>query len=546
MSANIERISTEEDAEKNLISILHIEEKRPSAQEITSLPDIELSLKQVARSNPVAKWTRARLHLYLICFCLFLTSTLNGYDGSLMTSINTLDEYRAYFNLKESASDTGLVFCIYPAGAICSVAFIWLSDYIGRVKTMAVGMVGVVGASILVSATSNHDAFIAGRFFIAFFSTIALSAAPMYIVEMLPPDLSFLIGCFNSCYYIGSIIATWAMYGTSIHYRGSPNSFKIGLWLQLLCPGIVLCFLWSFPESPRYLYSKNKPEEAEAFLVKYHANGEENHPIVRLEMQQISQSFKANKVLKPKEYLDFRVFFNTKVGRKRFFLVLAWSWFNQFSGNQVITYYMTTLFLKLGITNATTRLLLTAINSILCFLFATGGGLLRDKIPRRPMLLYANGGFIICFAVLAGTMKAFEDDPTNKKAAAVGIAFIYIFMAVFFSFAFTSLQPIYPSEIMSNEMRTRGMTIYFLVSNVAAFVNLYSAPTAMQNIKYWYYVFFVFWDTFQFIVIYLFFVETCCLTLEEIEKVYESGSTVKESIRMSKLARAKRTEKDPV
>ncbi|ODV65317.1 putative lactose permease [Hyphopichia burtonii NRRL Y-1933] len=502
----------------------------------------EISLKHIVRTHPISKWTKTRFHIYLICFCLFLSSTMNGFDGSLMTSINTLDEYQDYYDLSGSADGTGLVFSIYSAGAICSVGFLWLSDSIGRVKTMIVGLIGIVIFTILMSVSANHNLFIAGRFFVSFFSTITLLAAPVYMVEMIPPDLGFLIGVLNTCYYLGSIIATWCMYGTSIHYKGTPNSFKIALWLQLLCPGIVLLFVWTFPESPRWLYAKGNKEKAREIIVKYHANGDANHPVVQAEFQQIERSFAVNGFLKPKDYLDFRVFINTKANRKKSFIVLCWSWFNQFSGNQVITYYITTLFLQMGIENATTRLLLTGINNILCLIFAVCGGLLRDKIPRRVILIYAHIGFIICFVGLAVSSKFFQQDSDNKQAAAAGIAFIYIFSTVFFAFAFTSIQPIYPSEVMSNDMRVRGMVLYFLISNVASFVNLYSAPVAMENIKYWYYVFFVFWDLFQLLIVYFFFVETSALTLEEIEKMFETTNPVKESIRLSKIARSKKFE----
>lgn len=515
-------------------------------QKVAALDNNEVSLAQIIKSNPVDRWSKSRIKLYLICVVLYLCSTMNGFDGSLMTSINTLPEYVDYFNLSQSPAGTGLVFSIYPIGAMCAITLIWLADYIGRVKAIMVGLVILMAGAIASATTSSHDGFIAARFFISFGGVISLSAAPPYLVEILPPDLKVLSLCFNTFYYVGSIIATWAMYGTSIHFAGTPNAFKIGLWLQLLCPGLVLLCVWSFPESPRFLYSQQKIDKAKDFLIKYHANGDPNHPIVLAELQQIDESFRISGFLRPRDYLDFSVFLKTKARRRRSVIVVIWSWFCQFSGNQVITYYMTTLFLNLGIDNATTRLLLTAVNSIICFIFATAGAFLVEKFGRRPTLLYANAGFVISFICLAVSTKAFSDDSSNTQAASVGIAFIYIFQAVFFSFAMTPLQPTYPSEILSNDMRSRGMALYNLVSNAASTLNLYTAPLAMQNINYWYYVFFVFWDAFQFVIIYFFFVETARLTLEEIEHIFNDTGCVKESIRLSKQAKVKaREDSDP-
>ena len=509
---------------------------------LQAVDDHELSLNQLLHSHPVSNWTRDRIKLYMVCCCLYLCSTMNGYDGSLMTAINTLPEYLDYFNLEKTASGTGLVFSIYPIGSMCATLFVWLADYVGRVPSIGLGLIVLIAGALLSAITSDHDAFIAARFLISFGGTI--TATPAYLMEVVPANMKVMALMYNTFYYIGSIIATWVMYATSINFAGTHKSFSIALFCQVLCPGIVLANIWLFPESPRYLYSKNKIDKARDFIIKYHAAGQKDHPIVAAEMLQLSRSFEINGFLKAKDYLDFSVFFRGKAARKRTLLVVIWSWFCQYSGNQVITYYMTTLFLNLGIENATTRLLLTAVNSIICFFTATAGALTVERFGRRPLLLYACVGFIISFAALAGTSKAFHDDPNNQVAAKAGIAFIYIFQGVFFSYAFTPLQPTYPSEIVSNEMRARGLALWHLISNAASTLNLYTAPLAMERIRYWYYVFFVFWDLFELVVIYFFFIETSRLSLEEIEHVFMVEGSVKHSVKLSRAAKGRAEKKD--
>lgn len=505
--------------------------------DLEALDKHEISLVQVLRNNPVPKFNKNSVKLYLMCMSLYLCSTMNGYDGSLMTGINTLPEYRDHFNLKESAASTGLTFLIYPIGAMCATLFVPTSDVLGRIPGIGIGLIILIVGAIMSATTSDFNTWIGARFLLSFGNCLATTTAPMYLQESIRPDMKVLALFYNTFYYIGSIIATFTLYGTKIHYEGH-KTFSLALWFQVLCPGIVLSMLWFFPESPRYLYSKGKFDKCKDFIVKYHANGDENHPIVSAELGQIRASFEQSGYSKLKDYFDYTPFFRTKASRRRAGLVVIWSWFCQYSGNQVITYYMTTLFENLGITNATTRLLLTAINSVICLFFALGGVLTVENLGRRPILMYANIGFVISFSVLAGATKAFRDDPNNEVAAQVGIAFIYIFQAVFFSFAFTPLQPSYPSEILENLTRARGMGLWHLISNAASTLNLYTAPLAMERIHYWYYVFFVFWDAFQLTVIYFLFVETSRLSLEEIEYVFQSPTPVKESIRLSKAARS--------
>jgi len=72
-------------------------------------------------------------------------------------------------------------------------------------------------------------------------------------------------------------------------------------------------------------------------------------------------------------------------------------------------------------------------------------------------------------------------------------------------------------------------------SGAAGFVNTFAAPIAIQNITYWFYAFFVFWDCFEALFIYLFFVETRGRTLEELDEVFESNNPRKASTTKRKV-----------
>jgi hypothetical protein len=92
--------------------------------------------------------------------------------------------------------------------------------------------------------------------------------------------------------------------------------------------------------------------------------------------------------------------------------------------------------------------------------------------------------------IYTGTAAGYVHNPDNKDCSSASIAFIYIFGCVF-AIAFTSMQPIYPGEVLSNDMRAKGMGVFQLTSGTAGFVNTFAAPIALKNIGYWFYVFFV-------------------------------------------------------
>ena len=146
------------------------------------------------------------------------------------------------------------------------------------------------------------------------------------------------------------------------------------------------------------------------------------------------------------------------------------------------------------------------------------------------MLLSATIGMVVCLTITAGTAAGYVNTGSQSSSAA-SIAFIYIF-GVVFAFAYTSMQPIYPAEVMSNDMRAKGMWLFQFTAGLAGFVNTYAAPIALANIGYWFYVFFVFWDSFEAVIIYFFFVETKGRTLEEMDEVFEAKNPRKESTKM--------------
>lgn len=253
----------------------------------------------------------------------------------------------------------------------------------------------------------------------------------------------------------------------------------------MLCPGLVCFGIWLAPESPRWydillllgtllttarLIGKGRNEQARKILGKYHANGDLRHPLVELEMAEMSESLRQQPMTSFKSFFDLRVLFKTRARRYRIMLNIAFSWFGQFSGNNVASYYLPKLLDNVGITDVSTQLLLNIIYAITGWIPAMIGARMHDIIGRRKMMLGVTLGMAISLAVAAGTAAGFVNTGsiTCSKAS---IAFIFIFGSVF-AFAFTSMQPIYPGEVLSNDMRAKGMGVFQITSGCASFVSI--------------------------------------------------------------------------
>lgn len=88
------------------------------------------------------------------------------------------------------------------------------------------------------------------------------------------------------------------------------------------------------PESPRYLISKDRYEEAFEILTKYHAEGDRNSVIVKAELAQIEQTIKMELEESKQSWMDM---FRTAGMRRRLFISAFLGLFTQWSGNTLIS-----------------------------------------------------------------------------------------------------------------------------------------------------------------------------------------------------------------
>ncbi|KAK7447905.1 lactose permease [Colletotrichum acutatum] len=461
------------------------------------------------------------IRLYLLATVLFFCSTMNGYDSALLGSINALPNYTEYFGLPSKGNaSTGIVFAIFQVhsdGKDC------------RVEAANIGL-----RSDKCVAPSSSGWQIGGRFILSFFATCAHTSAPLYLVEIAPARYRGTVaGLYNTFYNVGSILATSAVYACHRYLsdRGDLD-WRIPLWLQMVCPGLVCVLIKFFPESPRWLVAKDRHDEAKHIIATYHTNGDLEHPLVDLQMKEMINSTDPAHVPSWKDLFDLRVLVENRSSRYRLMLNVAFSWFGQFSGNNIISYYLPIMLAGVGITDTNTKLILNIVYSVIGWVFSTAGSRLHDVVGRRKMLISTTAGMIVCLALVAGCSAGYTDYG-NKTASTVSIVFIFVFGAIFAT-GFTPMQPIYPAEVVSNKMRAKAMGTFKLTAGAAGFLNTFVGPIALSNIGYWFYVFFVAWDSFEMVFMYFFFVETKGFTLEELDEVFEAVNPRKASVEAKK------------
>lgn len=430
-------------------------------------------------------------------------------------------------NRKVASSSTGLVFAMYSIGSVAAVFFTGpVNDYFGRRWGMFTGAFIVIVGTCVQAPSVSRGQFLAGRFVLGFGVSFCSVSAPCYVSELAHPQWrGTLTGLYNCTWYIGSIIASWVVYGCS--YIDSITAWRIPVWCQLITSGIVVLSVFWLPESPRWLVAQDRHADAAKVLATYHGEGSEGHPMVKLQLEEMASQISA--AASDKKWWDYHELWNTHSARRRLICVIGMAVFGQISGNSLASYYLPAMLTNAGITAEHTILALNGINPVLSFFGAILGARMTDVIGRRPLLLYSIVFCSCCFAIITGTSKLSIDQPDNKSAGNATVAFIFIF-GIVFSFGWTPLQSMYIAETLPTSTRAKGTAIGNLASAAASTIIQYSSGPAFQHIGYYFYLVFVFWDLIEACFMYFFFPETKDRTLEELAEVFEAPNPVKKSL----------------
>ena len=459
---------------------------------------------------------------------------MNGYDGSVMSSINAMKQWHNYFGVGMTGSTIGLVMAIYTAGQVCGSAVAGVMiDSLGRRSGMLLGSCCIIIGSVVQATSQNLSAFIGGRFVVGFGVPMCTTGAITHVVEFAYPTWrGFAGGAYNVLgWYIGSLTASWSCYGTGNIKNNW--SWRTPYIIQIVPATIIVAFIWFIPESPRWLFAKGKDDEARRVLIKYHGDGNPESAVVKLECEEIKQSLDAEAELTHGKWWDYSILVKTPAARYRMWILVLVTIFNQFTGGGVISYYLPSILQTVGITSSSQQLLMNALNNVFSFLGGICGTFFVDKAGRRPMLLWGvflTGFIYVPINVLAGL----ADGHIGKSSGYAFIAMMFLY-GIVISFTWTPLQALYPAEILQTDIRAKGLAAEKTLSGVASFINLYATPIALRNIGWKMYTIFLALHCVHWVLMYFVTVETKGRSLEELEEIFEDPKPVKRSKQISRV-----------
>ena len=489
---------------------------------------------QALVKEPPQAWSSVSIQLYIISIVGFFCSTSNGFDSSLFGNLLGNPKFTEFFKVGNVGIGAGIVTSMSQIGSVTSVPFVGPAiDTWGRRVGMVIGglviILGVIIQGTVVN-TRNRGQFMAGRFFMGFGVNVISAAGPCYVVEICHPAYrGIVVGLYNVFWPVGAIVASGVNRGCI--EMGGDASWIIPLWLQMLFPALVVVFAFLLPESPRWNYCNGRQDQAKAFLTKYHGHGNPESEWVKLQMFEYESHLELEGA--DKRWWDYRALFKNRASCYRLATNCITALFGQWAGNGVVSYFLSGVLDTAGIKDQITQANLFIAMNAVQVVVSSIGSLFVDKIGRRKMLIWVNVGCGICWVgvVAAGGIQANKSD---KASSAAMVAMIYIFQAVY-SFGWTPLQALYPVEVLSYEMRAKGMAFSGLFVNFGTLVNQFGFPEALAQIAWKTYIVFLIWCFIQAGIFYVFAPETRNRTLEELDDIFNAPNPRKASTEKKKL-----------
>ncbi|OTB15230.1 hypothetical protein K445DRAFT_318066 [Daldinia sp. EC12] len=474
---------------------------------------VDPRLANIAKAD-TKKWYQKpnlrALYLILIPAAMGVEWT-SGFDSSMMNSLQAVEAWVTYFD-NPTEGRLGLLNAMYSLGALMAVPFIpSISQYLGRRWSIIAGSIVLCLGAGLQAGSRNSDMFLASRWVLGFGIPLAIVNASALIGELAyEKERPTMTSLFTSSWHVGAIVAAGVTYGT--FQMTSTWSWRLPSILQLVPSLCQIASLPFCPESPRYLISVDRGDEAYAILQKYHGEGDNGEEFVRLEFAQI-QSTIAQEKETAKAFVWADVLRDPPM-RRRFLLAAIVGFFTQWSGNGLLSFYMKKILNLVGITDNRTVQKVILSNTCWGLINAVPVAIVAPLFRRRVGFLICTIGTAVVYSVWTVASARFAIENTPSAAIAV-LVFIFAY-SPFYNLGWNALAYTYLVEIFPYQQRAKGIAVEQLTVRFAVFFNTYVNPIALDRIGWKYYLVYCVWILFEVATVYFLFPETYNRTLEEL------------------------------
>ena len=411
-----------------------------------------------------------------------------------------------------SGYDTGVI-----SGALLFINETWiLPDTLQGFLVSSVLIGAVIGAatngvladmfgSIMCAFAPNVYVLIASRIFVGFAVGIVNFVVPLYLSEISPKNLR---GTLVSLYQWAITSGILFSYFINAAFAQNVYNWRLMLFAGVL-PGLVLFVgMCLMSDTPRWLVSKNREEEAKAVFKKIEPDLD-----TEKEIQEIKMTLKSEGQEKKIRFKKFMIM-PFVVGIGIMFAQIC-------TGINTIIYYAPTIFKTAGFDSNLTAIYATTGIGVVNFVMTIVAVFFTDRLGRKPLLYFGLTGVMLSLFAL-GTSFAFADVlGASLKWVAVGSLVTYI---ICFAMSLGPIGWILVSEVFPLKIRGVAMSICTVSNFAFNFFVVGSFPVLLHRIGgAWTFWIFGIVSLLCIIFVYFFVPETKGISLEEIESNWRRG-----------------------
>ena len=426
---------------------------------------------------------------------------LFGYDTGVVSGAILFVKTQFFLS---SAMEEIVVSAVLVGAVIGAIIGGALTDRFGRRKLIILSGIIFTASAVGTAVAPTVTWLIFARVVSGLAIGIASFISPMYIAELVPARVRGSLVAVNMlAITTGIVVAYLADYALSgIHgWR-----YMFGL---AAIPSIILTVaMWRLPDSPRWLISQSKVEEAKIVLRLVRTVSEVSPEITDIQKSMDAQASGGEAGL-----------FQPSL-RMPLIVGLGLAVFQQITGINTVIYYAPTIFKFVGIKAAGPAILAGAGLAMVMWCFHVLAIFLLDRVGRRPLLLIGVAGQIVGLAILGAAFQ-FQLLASYKSYIAIGGLVIYV---ACFAFGLGPIFWLLISEIYPLRVRGAAMSAVTVTNwafNLAVAVTFLTLVGVLgQAGTFWLYgaIAVAAWVFF-----YLLLPETKGKSLEQIEAHWRTG-----------------------
>ncbi|KAH6662791.1 general substrate transporter [Halenospora varia] len=451
--------------------------------------------------------------------------TLFGYDQGVFGGVIVTPSFLEIHNLTGKTGLISTVTAIYDIGCfVGAVSACWLGEVLGRKKTVLTGTtIMTIGAIIQISSYSVAQMII-GRIVAGIGNGINTATAPVWQTETSQVKWRGKLVVIELIMNIfGFMVSNWMTFGFS--YVASSASWRFPLAFQLIFIFILYATVPWLPESPRWLIAHEYEDEAFQILADLE-DKDTNDPWILTQHKEIVFTVQYEREHAPKwsELLRGKTEEGETKTIRRLLLGAGTQFMQQFSGINVTSYYLPTVLIEsVGLSNKMARLL-AACNSVSYLLFSLIGVPNVERWGRRKMLMFAAAGQGFCYLIITILLRYSMKDgyAHQREVAEASIAFFFLYY-VFFGIGMQGVPWLYPTEINSLAMRTKGAAIGAATNWMCNFIVVEITPPGIQNLRWRFYIIWIVFNLSFVPLVYFIYPETAGRTLEDLDAYYRTS-----------------------